>query len=370
VKQAVLAELRVEPFDIPLNEPFAIAGGAKTEAKNLLVRAVLSDGAVGWGEGAPSINDGSREKLVPAAKKVFSKLEGRPIASWRALLETLDDSLGPGTGPAKAAVGMAILDVWARRVKIPLRAVFGGAENRVFTDVTVTMAPPEASSRAAKRIVALGVKVIKIKIGGDMDEDEARVRAVNAAGRGLKLMLDANCGYSARQSLQFLARLKKSGIKPVLFEQPAPKADWQGLKDVLTRGGGVPVAADESVQGPQDMIKAACFKAISVVNIKLMKSGFIEGWDIARIAKAAGIGLMIGGMVESPLAMGAGAHFAAGLGGFAFVDLDTPLWFSRNPMRGLLLGRGGLYDLAAVKAGIGVLPEPELLALFSRRRRA
>ncbi|MDE2312899.1 MAG: dipeptide epimerase [Elusimicrobia bacterium] len=359
-----VARLDIRPFDIPLNEPFAIAGGAKTEAKNILVRAELSDGTVGWGEGAPSINDGSREKIMPAAKNIFPKLLGRPIASWRALLETLDDSLG--TGPAKAAVGMALLDAWTRRLKIPLSAFFGGSQRRVYTDVTVTLAPPEASARSARRIVALGVKVIKIKVGGDMDQDEARVRAVDGAGRGLKLMLDANCGYSARQSLRFLARLKKRGIKPVLFEQPAPKDDWRGLKDVLARGG-VPVAADESVQGPKDMIAAAALKAISVVNIKLMKSGFTEGLDIARIAKSAGIGLMIGGMVESPLAMGAGAHFAAGLGGFSFIDLDTPLWFSRNPMRGLLLGRGGLYDLAPVKAGIGVLPKPELLALFPRR---
>ncbi len=366
MKAPAVARLDIRPFDIPLNEPFAIAGGAKTEAKNILVRAELSDGTLGWGEGAPSINDGSREKLMPAAKKVFPKILGRPIASWRALLEDLDQALGPGTGPAKAAVGMALLDAWTRRLKIPLSTFFGGAQSRVYTDVTVTLAPPEASARSARRIIALGVKVIKIKVGGDMDQDEARVRAVHGAGKGLKLMLDANCGYSARQSLQFLARLKKRGITPVLFEQPAPKGDWRGLKDVLARGG-VPVAADESVQGPKDMIAAAALKAVSVVNIKLMKSGFAEGLDIARIAKSAGIGLMIGGMVESPLAMGAGAHFAAGLGGFSFIDLDTPLWFSRNPMRGLLLGRGGLYDLAPVKAGIGVFPKPELLALFHRR---
>ena len=96
--------------------------------------------------------------------------------------------------------------------------------------------------------------------------------------------------------------------------------------------------------------------APNLVNVKLMKCGLLEAWDIALICRAAGLGLMIGGMVESPLAMAAAAHLAAGLGGFSFVDLDTPLWFARNPMRGVQFGRGGVYDLSRVKAGIGVVP--------------
>jgi L-alanine-DL-glutamate epimerase-like enolase superfamily enzyme len=81
---------------------------------------------------------------------------------------------------------------------------------------------------------------------------------------------------------------------------------------------------------------------------------------LALTARAAGLGLMIGGMVETSLAMTAAAHFAAGLGGFDFVDLDTPLWLKKDPMRGVSFGRGGIYDLSGVKAGIGVKPGPSL----------
>jgi L-alanine-DL-glutamate epimerase-like enolase superfamily enzyme len=83
----------------------------------------------------------------------------------------------------------------------------------------------------------------------------------------------------------------------------------------------------------------------------------LEAWDCALIARAHGLGVMVGGMVETPLAMGAAAHFAAGLGGVNFVDLDTPLWLSSSPTRGIGFGPNGTYDLSGVKAGVGVVPK-------------
>jgi L-alanine-DL-glutamate epimerase-like enolase superfamily enzyme len=117
------------------------------------------------------------------------------------------------------------------------------------------------------------------------------------------------------------------------------------------------VAADESAGSREAVLRLVRERAAQVVNIKLMKCGLLEAWDIAALARSAGLGLMIGGNIESSLAMTAAAHFAAGLGGFCFVDLDTPLWFSRDPMTGVRLGPGGVYDLSGVKAGIGVRPK-------------
>jgi len=134
-----------------------------------------------------------------------------------------------------------------------------------------------------------------------------------------------------------------------------PKEDLEGMAEV-SRKGGVPVAADEAAASPRDVHRLARSRAADVVNIKLMKCGVREALETDRIARAAGLGLMIGGMVESYLAMGCAAHLAAGFGGFNFVDLDTPLWFARNPMRGLKMRHGGLYDLSVVRAGIGVEP--------------
>jgi L-Ala-D/L-Glu epimerase len=94
-----------------------------------------------------------------------------------------------------------------------------------------------------------------------------------------------------------------------------------------------------------------------VINIKLMKCGIAEALDIAAIARAAGMGLMIGGMVESTLAMTVSACFAAGLGGFSFVDLDTPLFMAETPLVGGMRYEGARITLDHIEAGHGVTPE-------------
>ncbi|HVY45875.1 MAG TPA: enolase C-terminal domain-like protein, partial [Minicystis sp.] len=134
-----------------------------------------------------------------------------------------------------------------------------------------------------------------------------------------------------------------------------PGGDDDALAEVA-RGAGVPVAADESVTRAADVARLAARGAASVVNVKLMKSGVAEALAIAATARAHGMGLMIGGMVETRLAMGMSACFAAGLGGFSFVDLDTPLFLTFDPFEGGYAQRGPVLDLAGVDAGHGARP--------------
>lgn len=351
-----IASVEARPLNAPMSEPFEIAGGASTSVENVLVRVRLESGAEGWGEGAPlaAYNGETQRRTLEAAASAGDRLVGRDAAQWLPLLCDLERFL-PKLGAARAAVGMAVLDAWTRARGLPLRALFGGAQRRLSTDVTVTIVPPEAARAAAARIRKLGVRTVKIKVGKDVAADEERVLAVVAVDRRFKLILDANQGYAPAQALRLLSRLKRRGVAPVLFEQPVAKDDWRGLTRVEA-SSGVPVAADESCSSREDALALARGRVCSVFNLKLMKAGLLEAWDIARIARAAGIRLMMGGNVESPLAMGAAAHFAAGLGGFSFVDLDTPLWFAKNPTRGLALGPRGTYDLGLVKSGIGVVP--------------
>ena len=362
MKNAAIASLDAWPLNAAMSQPFAIATGTKTAIANVLVRVRLKDGACGWGEAAPSTHPGdiTQAQALSGILRQRDRLVGKPVTRFRDLLEEVDLSLGPKFGAARAAVSMAVLDAWGRSRGVPLRILFGGAEDRVRSDVTVTIVPAEEAARDARRITALGVRIIKIKIGRDFDSDLDRVLAVSRAAPKSKLFLDANCGYGPSESLKFLAALKKRGIRPILFEQPAQRGDWDGLAAVQ-KHGKVPVAADESVRSRADAWELVRRKAAAVVNIKLMKCGVIEAWEIALLCRAAGVELMIGGMVESPLAMTCGAHLAAGVGRFRVVDLDTPLWFKTNPMRGVTFGRGGLYDLSGVKAGIGVVPGPALL---------
>lgn len=343
---------------VPMNEPFAIAGGSSAELETVFVSVRLADGSTGWGEASPfpAFNGETAADSLGQVERAGRRWLGRDASSWRPLLEELEAALPKDAGAARAGLGVALLDAWTRRLRIPLRALFGGATDRVRSDVTVTLGTVEAAAAAAKRIRALGVGVVKIKVGYPPREDAARVSAVAKAHPKAKLTLDANQGYGPAQALSLVALLKKEGIRPVLFEQPAEADDLKGLLS-FHKKSGIPVAADESLRGRKDALILARTGAAQVLNLKLMKMGVLEAWDCGLIARASGLGLMVGGMVETPLAMGAAAHLAAGLGGVEFVDLDTPLWLAEDPTTGVGFGAGGLYDLSGVKAGVGVVPK-------------
>lgn len=166
------------------------------------------------------------------------------------------------------------------------------------------------------------------------------------------MILDANTGYSVNETLDFLAELRKVSIVPDLLEQPLAREDWDGMGQ-LTREAGVPIAADESCRSLRDAERIISEGLAQVINIKLAKCGVAEALDIAAVARANNIGLMIGGMVETRIAMGFSAHFAAGLGGFEWIDLDTPLLLADDPVIGGYTAEGPTYKLDTGDFGHG-----------------
>jgi L-alanine-DL-glutamate epimerase-like enolase superfamily enzyme len=282
------------------------------------------------------------------------------VRAWRALAADLT-AQAQSAAAARCALESAILDALTRQAHLPLWAVFGGAGTALETDMTITAGTVEHAAQSARAIRARGIRTIKLKIGGDPALDVDRILAVHAAAPDAPLLLDGNCGYDAPGALRLLGQLRAAAIDVALFEQPVARYDLAGLAQV-TAEGGVPVAADESVTTAEDALRVARLGAAHVVNIKLMKAGVVEGLAIAAICRAAGIGLMIGGMVEALMAMNLSAHFAAGLGGFGFVDLDTPMFMAEQPLRGGWSQTGGRLDIAHVAAGHGVEPTPELRA--------
>src|SRR5205823_340301 len=205
----------------------------------------------------------------------------------------------------------------------------------------------------AKGGVARGINYIKIKVGGDIRDDVERIEAIREAAPGLPLTLDANQGYTANEALLCLEALDDRDIRPLMLEQPVNKDDHEGLLYV-TQHTTVPVAADESAYSAANVAHLIALGAVNVVNIKLMKSGLVEALDIAAVCRATHTQLMIGAMMESRLATSAAAHFVAGLGGFRFVDLDTPMLLAEDPFTGGYAQRGGVYDLSEVQRGLGV----------------
>lgn len=352
-----IRSLSVEPLDIPLFAPFGISGGAQDVARSLLVTVELADGTLGYGEAAPfpAFNGETQESARAAVEATRPALEGSDVREWRPIAAYLSGRIG-GAGSARCAIETAILDALTKRAAIPLYVFFGGASSALETDMTITTGSVEQASTAALEILARGISAIKVKIGsGDLGLDLARLVAIHAVAPKSPLILDGNGGMSADEALELVGALHIQNIRPALLEQPVPGDDWQGMAQ-LARWGGVPVAADETASSAANVLRVVHEQAAQVVNIKLMKAGVVEALDIAAICRAAQVRLMVGGMVESILAMTMSAHFAAGQGGFAFVDLDTPMFMAENPFEGGFQQTGARLDLSHITAGHGVRP--------------
>jgi L-alanine-DL-glutamate epimerase-like enolase superfamily enzyme len=347
----------VENLDIPLFAPFGIAGGAQDIARNLLVTVEVAAGTRGFGVAAPfpAFNGETQDIARAAVEAARAVVEGADAREWRRVAAAIRPAMGP-VGSAQCAIETAVLDALTRHMRVPLWAFFGGASTSLETDMTITTGSVDDAFAAAQDILDRGIRTIKIKIGsGDIALDLDRVSAVAAVAPSAPLILDGNAGFAADDALQLLAQLYERGVRVALLEQPVAKDDWEGLAQVA-QWGGVPVAADETAADASSALRIVQERAAHAVNIKLMKCGIVEALDIAALCRAARLRLMIGGMVESILAMTASACFAAGQGGFSYVDLDTPLFMAENPFEGGMVYAGAIIELGQIAAGHGVTP--------------
>lgn len=348
-----------QSLDIPLHTPFGISGGAQAMANNVLVTVELDDGTIGYGEAAPlpPYNGETQAQAFAALMAARSWLVGRSPGDWRILAEEFRARGGASCGSAQCAFEIALLDARSRRDGVPLWRFFGGAGTTLETDMTVTTGSPAEAATAACAIRDRRIRVIKVKVGGSggPDYDLARLAAIHEAVPAAPLILDGNAGVSRAAASRLVQGLKKMKITPALLEQWLAKDDLVGMRALREESGWL-VAADESVCSADDVRRIVQAQAAQVVNIKLMKAGIATALDIVAAARPAGLGLMIGGNVESILAMTASACFAAGQGGFQFADLDTPLFMAENPFEGGYALDGGSISVAHITAGHGVRP--------------
>ena len=339
-----------------LVRPFSTAKGQHDLLENVLFSIELSNGIRGFGEAAVAthITGETVHETLKNLKDTARAVVGLGLPAFPEIAKEFKMKWTKNQC-ALAALEMALLDAATRGKKIPLWRAFGGRPRILHSDMTVVLGDVLEAETAAREILRRGIRSFKLKIGRDFDRDLKRVTAVARIAGKCPVYLDANQGFTAAQTLQFLKELKKLKIKPALVEQPVPKEDWEGLAKV-TRESKTLVCADESVSSLQDAKRLIKTKAAGAINVKFMKTGVLEACEIACLAKRSGIKLMIGTMMETPLAVTAAAHFAAGLGGFDFVDLDAPFFIAESVTRGNCVTRSGIYDLRKVRAGIGVVP--------------
>lgn len=351
-----IKNISVSLLKASLFQPFRTALGTHHTLKNVLFILELSDGTKGYGEAAIAthITGETVDETNRNLKAIGPSLIGRKVSEYLKISKELHERLSKNKA-AVAAVEMALLDAFTRCQPIPLWKFFGPKPQRLVTDITIVIADLKETEESVERYYAQGFRTFKVKIGRDMDLDIKRVLAVKRLAPKGTIYLDANQGYASHEILKFLNLLENKKIHPSLIEQPVPKEDWEGLKRVA-RSTKVPVCADESIRSLEEAKRAMKEKAVTVINIKLMKYGVFQACTIARLARAAGLHLMMGGMMETSLAMTAAAHLASGLGCFKYIDLDTPFFIRGEVAKNPYLNSKGLYDLKRVKGGIGIIP--------------
>jgi len=317
-----ITDLSVRPLDLALKEPFEISLGTQHAASNLLVTVETANGVTGYGEGSPipPVTGETQSAAIETARASGELVEGRPVGDYRQLSKDVREAF-PGMASALFAVETAILDAYCREAGIPMSALFGGQPTPVETDLTIPILPAETAAERAGAATERGYDHLKIKTGTDVTTDIERVEAIAEAAPDVSLKIDANQGWTPKETARFASRVANRGIELELIEQPVPASDITGLAQARDRVD-VPIAADEAVFTSADATQIVRESAADVINVKLGKSGPLAVAEIAAIAEGANLELMVGCMLESAVGIHTSAHVVAGIGSFDYIDLD------------------------------------------------
>ncbi|MFM7771057.1 MAG: mandelate racemase/muconate lactonizing enzyme family protein, partial [Bacteroidota bacterium] len=224
----------------------------------------------------------------------------------------------------KSAFDMALLDIAAKHANLPLYKYLGGHRKPLQTDLTIGIDTPEDMAQTAKEFVANGVKIIKVKLGKNGEEDIRRIQLIReAVGQNIQLRIDANQGWDPETAERTLQALAPFDIQ--YCEQPMSYL-YDHLLPILRKNSPIKIMADESVSDHHDAVRLIETGSCDYLNIKLAKSGgILKAKRIADEASKRGIACQLGGMVESRLGLTAKAHFAMSHDAIQFYDLDTCL---------------------------------------------
>ena len=266
-------------------------------------------------------------------KELAAPLLGQSALRYRHFAKLFQE-IAPAHPAARCGIETALVDAVCHAAGIPLWAWWGGAEVREReTDITIPIAELDRTLFLARQWYERGFRTFKMKVGKDVDQDIRRLEVIHRTFPNIVFIVDPNQGFSPLQATEFANGVKHCGGTILLFEQPVPRNDLESLA-ALRSSLNVPIAADESVRTLEDAKAVVKHRAADFINIKITKSGLVEAREIAAFAQASGLRLMIGGMVETRVAMGCSFSLVLGLGGFEILDLDTPLLMAHDPITG------------------------------------
>jgi muconate cycloisomerase len=323
---------------IPLTKPIQHASHTRTETDNILVRVILDDGTVGFGEGVPReyVTGETIESALALLKQsdLSSQMEDcADFAAATALAERIrlapipGDERGCQGNGARCAIELALLDAFGKHFHEPVSTVTKMAAPELYEprkhvrySGAITSSQGMKARFAAWKMWIYGFRQLKIKVGIVGQNDVDRVRAIRRrVGRKMDVRVDANEAWTADNASQRILELKPFNITAV--EQPLPHEQAAALREVR-RQVGVPIMLDESLCGMVDAVKSVEGATCDLFNLRLSKcGGFIASLRLAQFAKKHNLGYQLGCQVgETAVLSAAGRHFAGSVRDIRYVE--------------------------------------------------
>ncbi len=336
----------MESVHLPLTTPFRTALRQISAVEEIRVTIRTDTGVEGVGSAAPTGKvTGDTQGAIQCAltEYILPSLEdGVDLRRQHRAFAVIETALIHNTA-AKAAVDIAVHDVLAQSTGQPLVEWLGGVRCPLTTDATVSLAGPDVMARQARELQDEGFSTLKVKLGGRDGRDPERIEAVHEMVSGqARLLVDANQAWTVREALNYEPTLVACHVE--WLEQPVVARDIDGLAEIRRRGR-LPVIADESVYGIDDLLAVIQRRAADMVNIKLMKTGGLYvARTLAALARARGIQIMVGSMMEGIASVTAAAALAAAVDADS-LDLDAGYFLQSGLVRGGIRYHGSRIEL-------------------------
>ena len=335
-----------ERVSLPLEDAFTISRSTQEVSENVVVRIADDEGNEGVGSAAPSEHYGETadtvEALLPDLLDVVEDV-GDPHQLDR--IERRMTDVVERNAAARCAVSVALHDLVTKRLDVPLYRYWGlDPAETVETSYTIGIDTVETMAEKTERAVDAGYSTLKVKLGTDRDEEI--IDAIRGAAPDATVRVDANQAWSPREAVRKIETLDDHGIEFV--EQPVAAEDPEGLKFVRDRSA-LPIAADESCITLEDIPQIA--DKADIANLKLMKCGGLrEAKRMVHAARAHGMEVMLGCMIETNASIAAAAHLAPLLD---YADLDGSLLLAEDPYAGVPMPDGEIDLESVARAGTG-----------------
>lgn len=344
---------------VHLSRPYTIALQTITDVDLFFIRIQTDTGIVGLGSAspAPEVTDETAEICAAALESdAVAWLKGRDPRHLGGLCRELRRRLIDAPA-ARVALEMALHDIVARHLAIPLVDLFGRCHEALPTSVTIGIQPTDEALTTARDFLAQGFRCLKIKIGRDFDAEVDLLGRLRAeVGPAIRIRVDANRGYGVQEAERLWPLVRELDLE--LVEQPVRVRSFAQVRS-LPEDYRRLVAADESLLDEEDALSLVQEpRACGIFNIKLMKcGGLTSALTIAGFAEAAGIDLMWGCMDESAISIAAALHTAYACPNTRYLDLDGSFELVTDPARGGFTVSDGLMKLTD-GIGLGVSLRP------------